>query len=54
MDALDTVPEASQPAVAKAALAIIRDQLKVRREKQRTVKKTGKASSVRRKPGDTA
>ncbi len=33
--ALDTVPDASRTAVAKAAQAMIRDQLKLRRDKLR-------------------
>ena len=35
LDALDTVPEQSRAAVSKAALSMIRDEIKAGREKQR-------------------
>lgn len=38
LTALDAVPEASRAAVSKASLAMIRDELKTRREKQRAAR----------------
>ena len=35
--ALDSIPESSRPAVAKAAQAMIRDELKNRRDKQKAL-----------------
>jgi hypothetical protein len=46
LTALDSVPEASQPAVAKAAQAMIKDELKLRRSKQRSTA-TGKTPARR-------
>jgi hypothetical protein len=40
--ALDAVPEVTRPAVAKAAQAMIRDELKARREKIKAIAARGK------------
>ncbi len=54
--ALDAVPEASRPAVAKAAQAMIRDELKLRREKVKaaTVKKKAGTPSLAKRPAKPA
>ncbi len=54
--ALDAVPEASRSAVAKAAQVMIRDELKVRREKVKAmaVKKKAGAASLTRRPAKPA
>ena len=41
--ALETIPEASRPAVEKAALAMIRDEIKMRREKTKAAAAKEKA-----------
>ena len=46
--ALDAVPEASRPSVAKAAQIMIRDELKARREKLRQVPKPGVAKPAKK------
>jgi len=45
LTALDGVPEASRPAVAKAAQAMIRDELKLRRSKQGSARSTSKGAA---------
>ncbi len=48
--ALDSVPEMSRAAVAKAAQAMIRDELKARREKERANRVGPHGADARRKP----
>jgi hypothetical protein len=48
-NALDAVPEAQRAAVAKAAQAMIRDELKARREKARAASAKEKARQPARK-----
>ena len=44
LTALDAVPEASRPAVAKAAQTMIRDEMKLRRSKQGSARSAAKAA----------
>jgi hypothetical protein len=46
LNALDTVPEQSRTAVSKAALSMIRDEIKASREKQRA-SRSGSAASAK-------
>jgi hypothetical protein len=46
LNALDTVPEQSRAAVSKAALSMIRDEIKASREKQRAAR-SGPAASAK-------
>lgn len=46
--ALDTVPEAGRAAVAKAAQAMIRDQIKLQREKAKSMAAKAKAASAKK------
>ncbi len=53
-NALDGIPEASRAAVAKAALAMIRDEMKVRKDKEKAAaakeKEKVRAAAVPAKP----
>ncbi len=46
---LESIPEATRPAVTKAALAMIRDQIKVQREKVKAVAAKEKAAAAKAK-----
>ena len=53
--ALETIPEATRAAVAKAALAMIRDEMKLRKEKTKAAAAKEKARTPAAKPaGRTA
>jgi hypothetical protein len=49
LNALDTVPEQSRAAVSKAALSMIRDEIRASREKQRA-SRSGSAASAKPAP----
>jgi hypothetical protein len=49
-DAADTIPLDRRPAVVKAALAAIRDELKVAREKAKLTKNKLTATATRKTP----
>ncbi len=51
--ALDTIPEAARAAVAKAAQAMIRDQIKLQREKAKLVAAKAKAASGKKVASST-
>lgn len=54
LTALDGVPEASRPAVAKAAQAMIRDELKLRRSKQVSARPASKRAGPTGRRGTRA